>query len=454
MTSRNRAGRWLRVSGDSQSEADQEPEINAYCEDRDYQISDKTKFTVHGKSAYKGAQDPYWQRVIDAFRNDEIDVIVLWMVDRLDRRNILRAVPMVNAVLEVGGRVEFSEQPECNLDANDPDLSDKVEAFAKRCADAHRESKIKSKRVAKTFNRIDGNGAVRNRAGYGHQITGEKYSKRFELNEAEADIIRQAVSRYLGGQSLMHVCRWLTTNGIRGRNGAAWTPKTLGKLFRSETLIGRYHQGDTVAKVPSIITVTQFKAAQAKLDEKAYRKGVRTREDTALLTSILFCGKCGRPMYRNASRGNSPVTYYCRPVAGTPSCKMMVDLREADLMVIEEIGLQIYVNERTQEVVIPGHDYADDIEQIVFDIKALDPKATDWLATVTAMQAEIARLANMEPEPDIVKTVAVDTVAEANAWQQLPVAEKRQRMLDTGVKLYATKDDAGDFHLSTTPPRL
>jgi hypothetical protein len=444
----DRAGRWLRVSGDTQSEEDQEPEINAYCADRGYGYENGPLFVVHGKSAYKGAQDPDWQKVVAAFKNHEIDVIVLWMVDRLDRRNVLHAVPMVNAVLEVGGRVEFSEQPECNLDASDPDLSDKVEAFAKRCADAHRESKIKSKRVKKTFNRIDGNGAIRNRAGYGHRITGEKYSKRFELDEAEADVIRLAVSRYLSGQSLVHICRWLTTKGHYGRNGAAWTPKTLGKVFRSETLIGRYHQGDTVARVPSIITVKQWNAAQAKLNEKAYRKGVRTRPDTALLTSILYCGKCGRAMYRFTGRVNQPVVYYCRPRAGVPSCKMLIPMKQADEMVILEIGEQIYVKNRTEEITIPGHDYADDIEQVVFDIKALDPKDPEWLARATAMQAEIARLAQLPPEADVTETREVDTVAEANAWQQLPMAAKRQQLLDWGIKLYAAKDADGNITIS------
>lgn len=446
MTSTNRAGRWLRVSGDSQSEQDQEPEINLYCDDREYDYQGRPPIVVHGKSAYKGAQDPDWQRVIQLFKRDEIDVIVLWMVDRLDRRNILRAVPMVNAVLDAGGRVEFSEQPECNLDANDPDLSDKVEAFAKRCADAHRESKIKSKRVNKTFRRIDANGAIRNNPGYGYQVTGDKYSKRAVLDSKEADIIRLAVKRYLeDDQSLAHVCRWLAAIGVRGRNGAEFSPKGLGKLFRSETIIGRFRQGDVIVKVPRIITVKQHDALIAKLDAKAYRKGVRTRPDCALLTSILYCGTCGRPMYAG---GSGSAYYYCRPRVGVPSCKMMVGIREADTEVIETIGEYIYITDRTEAVTIPGHDYADDIEQVVLDIKALDPKDAGWLTAATAMQNEIARLALLPPEADTVVTRDVDTIAEANAWQRLSMAEKRARLLDAGAKIVASRDANGSVTLA------
>jgi len=465
MTSGNRALRWLRVSGDSQSEEDQEPEINDYCDERDYEYKSRPPIVVHGKSAYKGAQDPYWQKVVNAFRNHEIDVIVLWMVDRLDRRNILRAVPMVNAVLDVGGRIEFSEQPECNLDAKDPDLSDKVEAFAKRCADAHRESKIKSKRVKKTFNRIDANGAIRNAAGYGHQITGEKYNKRFELDNAEAGVIRLAVSRYLSGQSLMHVCRWLTAEGHHGRNGAKWTPKTLGHILRDERLIGRFHQGDITTRVPAIITVRQFNAVKARLDAKAYRKGVRTRTDTALLTSILRCGKCDGPMYKIKSGGRvsrnghtgkpSPsgkisaveYCYYCRSGKG---CKMLIPLIDAD----RELAAHLVAAGRKvkQKVTTLGHNYDDEIDQLALDVQRLNPLADDYRRLVDEKLAEIDRLRLLPAVGDRTETREIDIAELAPRWKAMTTAERRALLLEVGFTVWATKDASGRFTLRSESP--
>src|SRR5207245_2134852 len=87
VTMTDRAGRWIRVSGDTQSEEDQLPDINAYCDDRQY--AKGRIYKVKGKSAYKGAQDPDWQKVVADFRSGQIDVVVCWMVDRLDRQNIL-----------------------------------------------------------------------------------------------------------------------------------------------------------------------------------------------------------------------------------------------------------------------------------------------------------------------------------------------------------------------------
>ena len=157
-----RAGVWLRVSGDTQSEEDQEPDIRSYCHERGYSVT--KVYVVHGKSAHKGAQDPYWQEVVRDFRDGHLDVVVCWMVDRLDRRNILHAVPMVLEVLNVGGRVEFSEQSESNLDSDDPDLDEKVKSFSDRIHAARAESKIKSKRILKRHRALRAKGSVIGRA--------------------------------------------------------------------------------------------------------------------------------------------------------------------------------------------------------------------------------------------------------------------------------------------------
>jgi DNA invertase Pin-like site-specific DNA recombinase len=432
------AGKWLRVSTSGQDEANQEPDIDKWIADHGYGVG--PTYQLHGKSASKGEQDSELEKVIADMTAGVINVLVVWHSSRIERRGAESVFDLARKVRGAHGRIEYVQDSHLN-ETND--LSDVMLALA--ASQNKQYSQNISKQTVAGFKRIDANGAIRNKAGYGHRVVadGEKYAKRFELDDAEADVIRLAVNRYLAGMPLAHVCRMLTSNGHRGRKGAAWTPKTLGTVFRSEHLIGRFHQGDTVARCPTIITVKQFNDVQARLDAKAYRKGVRTRPDTALLTSILFCGKCERPMYRFTGRANQPVSYYCRPVAGVPSCKMLIELQEADEMVIGDFGRELYVNYRTQEKVIPGHDYADDIAQLVLDIKALDPTEPGWLATVTEMQSKISRLALLDPEPDVVVTVDVDTVAEAQAWDDASMADKRAALLDAGAKLYASKDDDG-----------
>ena len=467
MTSINElAVKFYRVSSDSQDEANQVAAVDKHFAARGYAEA-REPFKLHDVSASKGEHEKELAEILADVKAGKYTVVVIANSARIDRRDPDLQEFWSLSVRLAGGRIESASEPEFGKST----LSGKMVTLLAQQAN-YDYTRTLSTNVRNSFNRIDANGGIRNAAGYGHRIVGEKYSKHFVLDEAEADVIRLVISRYLSGQGLEHICRWLTSEGHRGRNGAKWTPRTLGHLLRNERLIGRFHQGDTVTRVPSITTVKNYQATLARLDAKAYRKGARTRDDNALLTSILFCGKCGRPMYAikgggtctkkvwNADKtakitrrypARMTLNYYCRPKGGV-SCKMMVDLGETDQEVIENFGEEIVVAHRTEEVVIPGHDYADDIEQVVLDIKALDPKDLGWLDRVTAMQAEIARLALLSPEESTTRTRDVDTVAEANRWQQMPYAEKRQAMIDAGLKLYAIKDASGNVVLAAARP--
>ena len=428
----NRAGRWVRVSGDSQSEEDQLPDINQHCADHDYQINQSTLFQVHGKSAYKGAQDPYWQRVVKAFQNHEIDVIVIWMVDRLDRKNVLHAIPMVNEVLSVGGRIEFTEQPECNLDASDPNIDEAVKAFSDRIHAANAESKIKSKRVKKAFRGMDAKGVIRNKATYGYRIVGERKQKNstFEVIEDEAKVIRQAAKDYMSGMSLAQICRKLPPT----RNGNPWSPKTLGAVLRSETICGRYHQGDSVVTVPEILSPQEWKILQRKMDTKAYRKGVRQRTDQAMLTGMLYHKECGRKMYRLRD------SYYCRPKDGK-SCAFMIPIAETDEEALHQISMMDPIQApRTN----PGSSWQDEAEPLRWEIQQLArTQEAGWLAKVTELQAEIDALkarGDVEPSTEV---RWVDISALSVYLLRMDHSARREALCElaatAGLKFYANQ---------------
>ena len=433
-------GAWARVSTGGQDETNQEPDIQRHAAEHGQRIV--KWYRLNDKSAKKGEQQKALNEVIADMASGLIKALICWHSDRLDRRGPKAGYAFLYAVELVKGRIESVLDPDFGKD----DVGSEVLTTI-RMATARDESDLKSKRTRIGFATIDANGAIRNKAGYGYRITGRKYHHHFELVDDEAEVIRLAASRYLdekSNQSLAHVCHWLTVNGHLGRNGAAWTPKTLGNQFRSETLIGRYHQGDVVARVPAILTVKQHNALVAKMDAKGYR----------LACVAARIARSPRFFLREVRAEDVSGRQGCRilllPSEDGISCKMLVSIKEADAEVIEGIGETIVVAYRTREVVIPGHDYADDVAQLKLDLADLSREAGQpgWLARVTEINAEIERLSVLDPEPDEVVTREVDTVAEANAWQALPYAEKRQRLIDTGVKLVANRDDDGNVNIT------
>jgi DNA invertase Pin-like site-specific DNA recombinase len=436
-----RAGRWLRVSTSGQDEENQEPSVDRWIADHDYALAETYRLK---KSAYKGRHDAMLDRVIEDMHRGHITVLVVWKSSRIERRGAYNAFDLARRVREAGGRIEYVLDTYLN-ETNE--MSDVMLALA--ATKDREESREKSERIRISFDRIDANGAIRNRAGYGYRIIGQKYGKRFEVIESEADVIRDVAERYLQGQSLAHICRWLNDNGRLTHDGNRWAPKTLAQVLRHETIMGRYRQGNATVKVPEIISVRDFNALQAKLDSRAYRKGVRTRKGTALLTSILRCGQCKRAMYRVVNTEGEH--YYCRPKDGR-SCKMLLPLAQMDAQAFDLLRSPS-VRTITRDVVIPGRNYQNDIDQLALDIKALDPLDEGWLDKVTAIQAEIARLSALPAVPGRIETVEVDLSEYVATWPTMATGERRSVLIEHGIKIYATKDDDGSPVLSATLPK-
>jgi DNA invertase Pin-like site-specific DNA recombinase len=438
MTSNDIAGRWLRVSTGGQDEANQEPQVDGWISDHGYEVG--PTYRLHGQSASKGKQDKMLARVVEDMQAGRITVLVVWYSARIERRGAYNAFDLARRVREAHGRIEYVMEPWLN-ETNT--MSDVMLALAAGQNKQYSETLSQNVRIA--HKRIDANGAVRGRVIYGYSIVGKKYSKRLEVVESEAELIRDAADWYLAGDSLAMVCRKLNNAGRFTRPklndagevlrpGAKWSPKTLGQVLRSETIIGRHHQGTSVVKVPSILTVKQWRAVQTKLDAKAYRKGTRTRPDTAFLTSLLYC-EHGHPLYRTGAY------YYerngCRP-------GLMVPLKVVDEIVftgIMNMGDDPSAEQITREILIPGHNYQDDIDQLALSMRDLDPLADDYVGQVTTLRAEVDHLRTLPNEPDRVEVMAVSWSEFRAEWKKnMTTAERREFLISLGMRFIARKD--------------
>ena len=112
-----RAGKWLRVSSGGQDEANQEPDVDRHCDARGYHVA-KT-YTLHDKSASKGEQQEALDEVLDDLRRGEIQVLVCWHSDRLDRRGVREALDFIVKVKNAGGHIESTKEGQLDEDSID-----------------------------------------------------------------------------------------------------------------------------------------------------------------------------------------------------------------------------------------------------------------------------------------------------------------------------------------------
>jgi len=156
--------------------------------------------------------------------------------------------------------------------------------------------------------------------------------RRLELNPTEAEILREAIDRILGGQSIRSICVDFSTRGIRTRRkdetgdfSTRWYAPSLTKLLRSPILIGQHVAGgtketDSDGRVigivqPRIVTDESgipiqpheplidpltYQRLQAALDNR--RQLGRRRPTSTRLTGLVFCGKCKSRMAGHSNR--------------------------------------------------------------------------------------------------------------------------------------------------------
>jgi len=330
---------WVRVSTGGQDEASQVPDIIRYCIERKYWIA--KWFIVHGKSAFKAAQDPYWQKVVFSAQYCEIKVAVLWKVDRLDRGNILHAIPMANALLETGARLEFATQPYITLDTMPGRM-----AFANMCEMAHEESKTKSDRVKAKIGRIQANNALTGRPSFGYETAprgdGYKMLVPTEIGRKYVPMIFQMI---VDDWSAQAVAEWLDSEGVKPMHGDNWSPKSVTNIIRNQTYIGerRSKNGQTVYNgISKLVDEKLWLAANKRLDNAPRGRRGPVNGESALLTGSLECGNCDAPMYRKAivgKNGKRYAYYRCNGWLPNPKgCGTTVTVAELEDIVDESMS--------------------------------------------------------------------------------------------------------------------
>ena len=329
---------------------------------------------------------------------------------------------------------------------------------------AHEEWRKTSERYLSMQKYLTDSGYLVGKVPFGFRIVAadETGHKTVVPDEREADAIRNVAEMLLSGQSLAGACRWLDGQGLlpHQKNSREWHPKVLASLLRNELLIGRRvnGKGQTVLKTDPILDRATWRDLQAHLDERGHRKGIAPSE-TAMLTGIAVCGKCGGPMYRVNSRTTrkdgskyDQIYYRCHGTAKDAStCRNMVRTDALEGWLDAEMRSQAsYVIETA---IVPGDDHAAEIEDVERDLRELswdDPRFTERQA---ALLAERARFKGMPATPEKVEErVASYTVADL--WDMLDPAMRRRYLLDSGVKVRVDGKDPAGWQIDGDPAEV
>lgn len=264
-----------------------------------------------------------FEQLIERITRRQVDVVAVWRLDRLVRRpaefeRILLAMEQNNVAL---------------VSATEPvDTSTPIGLAIVRMLVTFSglESTAKSERLrAKNRERAE--------AGLPH-ATIRPFGHTRDLSqivETEAELIREAAGRVIGGESSFGIARDWAQRGVVGTRGRPFSGGGLGAMLRTARLTGdRSHNGQIVATdcFPAVLD----RELAAELHQVlTLRRGYRSKTPS-LLRGMVRCGSCGVAMYPAASSKGGSRRYTCW--AGRWGCgRMSVREEHLDAWVTEQV---------------------------------------------------------------------------------------------------------------------
>jgi DNA invertase Pin-like site-specific DNA recombinase len=305
-----RAAIYVRISRDSELDGlgvkRQEKECRALAKKRGWTVDDV--FVDNDVSASKKKARPAYEQMMKAVESRRVQAVIVWDVDRLTRKPreledwIDHADELGLQLASVGGEIDLAtEQGRAMARMKGVFARLEAETIAKRQRAKHKEMAETGRYIGpRPFGYRFATDAE------GNVLTGR--DQRLVVDPDEAAVVRECVQRALKGEGLWKIANDLNDRGITTSTGGRWQTQPLRRLLLRPLYAGlrkhqEYKDGQWVGKEQiheglwdAIIERDTHDRLVAKLTDP---KRVSNKGDTELkylLTWIVECGACGRPL--------------------------------------------------------------------------------------------------------------------------------------------------------------
>ena len=286
---------YARYSSDSQREESIEGQVReckAYAERNDIDIVE-----VYIDRAYTATNDnrPDFQRMIHDSSSKKFELILVWKLDRFARsrydsahyknllkKNGVKVVSVMEPILEGSEGILIETLLEGMAEFYSADLSEKVKR-------GQTENALKCKYNGGTLS-------------VGYVVDDEQH---YQIDPVAAPLVLQAFTDYANGKSMREVANNLNLAGVKTKRGGKITENGMSRMLHNRIYIGEYRYRDIVHPhgIPAIVPEDLFERVQEKLAAVKKTTAKYKAEEEYLLTTKLFCGKCG--CYMSGESGTS-----------------------------------------------------------------------------------------------------------------------------------------------------
>ena len=243
---------------------------------------------------------PEFRKMIDDSSKGLFDLVIVWKLDRFARNRydsaFYKATLKKNNVKVVSATENISEGADGVL------LEAILEGFAEYYS-AELAEKIK-RGLTENAIKLRCNGV---RAPIGYYIDGDKH---FQIDEDTAPIIKDIFTLYNDGKKISEIVEIMKSRGVTNR-GNFMNYNAIFRILTNRKYIGEYKFGDFVVPkgIPALIDDGLFNAVQERMKRNKKAPAMHRSEDDYILTTHLFCGKCGAMMTGEIGTSHTSTKY-------------------------------------------------------------------------------------------------------------------------------------------------
>lgn len=258
-----------------------------------------------------------------------VSCIIIYAIDRLSR-NLVDAVHLVLHEWEHICHLKCVRQP---IDTT-TDLGRVIFSILATFADFER-NQIRVRTFAGKVRRAESGRIPGVALAYGYKLTATPGV--WEIDESQAEIIRQIFTSYASGIGLVSICRRLNDSGIPAPRGKSWATSTIRYILGNQLYTGKLIYGKTTKNhrrgkgkdetvrlrnatplavhegtVPAIIDASLFDQCRQTFADRAHyqeRFGPRGSASNHLLTGIARC-TCGHLLVGRYGANKKKTPYY------------------------------------------------------------------------------------------------------------------------------------------------
>lgn len=416
-------------------------------------------FTDNDISAFSGKKRPAYIEMMNRIKLGEFQVLIAYASDRLHRspRELEDFIDICNAS---NIDIQTVQAGDINLSTPDGRVHARILGAFARGESEKTSARIKRAALQKA---MDGDVWTSGNRAFGY-LDGN-----MELNEREAAAIRNVTQRFLAGESLNSLCRWLNENGYLTPANKPFRAKALRDILVSARISGRRsYLGEivAVAKWPAIITVEEGEAVKAVFNSRS-KSGPVARK--YLLTGILVCGECGKKLIPNSSEGR--VRYICRkdPVSGIGCGGIFVTGRKVEDFVVDAVLTRLNSPELRSSLIAPTekpHLAGVHGELNLIDAKLIELAEMFAKGELSRAEFNAAKSLSIKRRDELERLLAQDNKAVfsdpklgtpeliAQKWNKLNLDRQRAILLSilNNVKVFKVKERTNYFNYERLQP--